>query len=51
VALEQLAASRASVQPPLRELVDQLTRPRLFVPLPILPPPGDTIYATRLSAP
>jgi hypothetical protein len=50
-ALEQVAASRASVQPPLRELVDQLTQPRLFVPLPILPPPGDTIYATRLFAP
>jgi hypothetical protein len=46
--LEQLASSRASVQPPLRELVDQLTRPGLFVPLPILPPPDDTIYATRL---
>jgi hypothetical protein len=50
-ALEQLAASRASVQPPLRKLVDQLTRPRLFAPLPILPPPDDTIYATPLFAP
>jgi hypothetical protein len=49
--LEQLASSRASVQPPLRKLVDQLTRPRLFAPLPILPPPDDTIYATRLFAP
>jgi hypothetical protein len=46
--LEQLASSRGSVQPALRELVDQLTRPGLFVPLPILPPPDDTIYATRL---
>jgi hypothetical protein len=50
-ALEQLAASRASVQPPLRKLVDQLTRPRLFAPLPILPPPDDTIDATPLFAP
>jgi hypothetical protein len=50
-ALEQLAASRASVQTPLRKLVDPLTRPRLFAPLPILPPPDDTIYATRLFAP
>jgi hypothetical protein len=49
--LEQLAASRASVQPPLRKLVDHLTRSRLFAPLPILPPPDDTIYATRLFAP
>ena len=46
--LEQLAASRARVQPPLRELVDQLTRPRLFVPLHVLPPPDKTIYAIRL---
>ena len=50
-ALEQLAASRTSVQPPLRKLVDQLTRPRLFAPLPILPPLDDTIYATPLFAP
>ena len=49
--LQQLAASRAGVRPPLRELVDQLTRPRLFVPLPILPPPDDTIYAIRLLGP
>jgi hypothetical protein len=46
--LKQLGSSPARVQPPLRELVDQLTRPRLFVPLPILPPPDDTIYAMRL---
>jgi hypothetical protein len=49
--LERLSASGAYVQPPLRQLVDQLTRPRLFVPLPILPPPKDTIYATWLLVP
>jgi hypothetical protein len=49
--LEQLAATRASVRPPLRKLVDQLTFSRLFVPLPVLPPPDDTIYAIRLLGP
>ena len=32
----------------LADLVDQITRGRLFLPLPILPPPDDTIYALRL---
>jgi hypothetical protein len=49
--LEQLAASGASVPPALRTVVDQLTRSRLFVPLPVLPPPDDTIYAIRLPGP
>jgi len=46
----QLASKPAVVAPPLRELVGRLTRPRLFRPLPILPPPDDTIYAVRLFA-
>jgi hypothetical protein len=48
--LDQLASNPAVIDPPLRELVDRVTRPRLFVPLPILPPPDDTIYALRLFA-
>ena len=47
--VDELASSLAVIDPPLRELVNRLTRPRLFVPLPILPPPDDTIYAVRLS--
>jgi hypothetical protein len=35
----------------LQELVDRLTRPRLFLPLPILPPPDETIFAVRLFGP
>ena len=46
--LDQLAWHPAVIDPPLRELVGRLTRPRLFVPLPILPPPDDTIYAAPL---
>jgi hypothetical protein len=34
-----------------RALVGRLTRPRLYLPLPILPPPPDTIYAVRLFVP
>jgi hypothetical protein len=49
--VDQLARPPAAINPPLRELVDRLTRPRLFRPLPILPPPDDTIYAVRLSGP
>jgi hypothetical protein len=45
VALGQLASNPAVVDEPLRQLVDRFTRPRLFVPLPVLPPPDDTIYA------
>lgn len=46
--LDQLASNPAVIDPSLRERVDRLTRPRLFVPLPILPPPEGTIYALRL---
>lgn len=46
--LAQLAPSPAVVYPALRALVGRLTRPRLYAPLPILPPPDDTIYAVRL---
>jgi hypothetical protein len=49
--LDQLAPCPALVDKPMRDLVDRLTRPRLFLPLPILPPPRDTIYAVRLSEP
>ena len=46
--LDRLASNPAAIDPPLRELVDRLSRPRLFVPLPFLPPPDDTIYAVGL---
>jgi hypothetical protein len=49
--LNQLASNPVVMDTPLRELVDRLTRPRLFLPLPILPPPDDTIYAVRLFGP
>jgi hypothetical protein len=49
--LNQLASNPAFMGTPLRELVDRLTRPRLFLPLPILPPPDDTIFAVRLFGP
>jgi hypothetical protein len=45
--LERLASNPAVVDP-LVDLVDRITRPRLFVPLPVLPPPDDTIYAVGL---
>lgn len=48
-ALDQLAPCPTLIDKPIRDLVDRLTRPRLFLPLPILPPPRDTIYAVRLS--
>jgi hypothetical protein len=51
VLLDQLAKDPAVMDEPLRELVGRLTRPRLFAPLPILPPPDDTIYALRLFEP
>jgi hypothetical protein len=50
-ALDQLAPCPTLIDKPIRDLVDRLTRPRLFLPLPILPPPRDTIYAVRLSEP
>jgi hypothetical protein len=47
--LAQLASNPAVIDPLLRGLVDRFSRPRLFVPLPILPPPDDTIYAVALA--
>lgn len=47
--LAQLILPAAAIDTTLRELVDRLTRPRLFVPLPILPLPRDTILAASLS--
>lgn len=44
-----LADDEAS--PLLPDLVARLTLPRLFRPVPMLPPPRDTIYAVRLLAP
>ncbi len=49
--LAQFANPPAAADTAFRELIGQLTRPRLFLPLPILPPPRDTIYAARLFAP
>ena len=51
VVLDQLEGDPAIIDRPLLEFVDRLTRPRLFLPLPILPPPDDTIYAVRLVVP
>jgi len=50
-ALGQLASNPEVVDQPLRQLVDHLTRPRLFVPLPGLPPPDDTICLLAYSSP
>ena len=47
-ALDQLGSSPLVINPALRKLIDQLTRPRLFVPLLLLPPPDETIYAVQL---
>jgi len=49
--LARFANPPAAADTAFRELIGQLTRPRLFLPLPILPPPRDTIYAARLFAP
>ena len=49
--LAQLTGNPALGDTELRDLVDRLTRPRLFSPLPILPPPDATIYAAPLFAP
>jgi hypothetical protein len=46
---DQLASNPAVLDLALRELVRRLTWPRLFAPLPILPPPDDTIYAVRMD--
>jgi hypothetical protein len=48
--LAQLAPLRAAIDTPRRELVDRLTRPRLFSPIPTLPP-SRTIFAVGLSSP
>jgi hypothetical protein len=48
-ALTVLAGHPAVADPPLRELVDRLTRPRLFVPIAVLPPSLETIFAVGLS--
>jgi hypothetical protein len=47
--LDGLASHPAIVDTPLRDFVDRLTHPRLFVPLPILPPTHETIYAASLG--
>ena len=47
--LVRLAADPAKRSLPLRVLVDRLTRPRLFVPIPILPPSLETMYAVSLN--
>jgi hypothetical protein len=44
----QLASNPGVACSALQEIVNRLTLPRVFVPLPILPPPDDTIYAVRL---
>ena len=45
-----LSSTPATVDADALELVDRLTRPRLFEPLPILPPPPGTIVAARIAA-
>ena len=47
--LDQLASNPAVSGAPLRELVFRLTRPNLYVPLPVLPAPRDTIYAVPFA--
>lgn len=47
--LDQLASNPAASDAPLRELVVRLTRPNLYVPLPVVPPPRDTIYAVPFA--
>jgi hypothetical protein len=47
--LDRLTQDPAVSDSSLMELLDRLTRPRLFLPLPILPPPDDTIYAVQFS--
>jgi Protein of unknown function (DUF4242) len=49
--LGELATQPALADTELLDLIDRLTRPHLFVPLPILPPPRDTMYAVRLFGP
>jgi hypothetical protein len=49
--LDRLGSDPGSIDPVLEELVDRFTRSHLFLPVPVLPPPDDTIYAVRLFAP
>ncbi len=49
--LDQLATQPVLADTELLDFVGRLTQPRLFRPLPILPPPRDTIYAVPLFAP
>jgi hypothetical protein len=47
-AVRNLLGSLELADTKLLDLMDQITRARLFVRLPSLPPPDDTIYALRL---
>lgn len=49
--LDQLSSNPAVSDRTPRELIVPLTRPRLFLALPVLPPPVGTIYALRLFGP
>jgi hypothetical protein len=49
--IERLAGRPAVGDPALRDLVGRVTQPLLFRPLPVLPPPDETIYAVRLLRP
>ncbi len=48
--VDQLTNQLTVTEAELGDVIDRLTRSRLFLPLPILPPPRDTIYAVRLFA-
>jgi hypothetical protein len=50
-ALARLGSPIAGADGSLRTLADGLLQPRLFVPVPILPPPDDTVFVVRLGAP
>ena len=47
-ALQRISGNLARADPETEEFVRAATRRRIFRPLPILPPPDDTIYAIRL---
>ena len=46
--LARLTPPSATINAELRELVDRLTKSRLFVPVPLLPPSLQTIFAVSL---
>ena len=48
--LARVAPDAGGDDPARRELVDDLVEPRLFAPVPMLPPPDDTVFAVRLEA-